>query len=382
MEDDETGLTANESRPLPTLLDEAALERVAGVLVGLGVGDALGVPYEFNDVRAASAHPPEMLGGGLGPYAPGEYSDDTQMAVCIAGVMASRNDPSSRKILDGIGAAFLHWAADGASDMGNLTARVLTTAINSSGFPTSNLGSIAGRDYREHDQSAGNGALMRTAPVALWGLALEMDYAPDCSERRELIARAARLVAGLTHADPLAGDSCVLWCEAIRVAVLEERLDMRAGLDLLPEEREEYHRGSVRPRSWWERLLDEADPTDSELMRKNGSTFGALRAAWSAIGSTTGSGEAHIRAALEKAINWGHDTDTVAAIAGSLLGARWGVSAMPEEWLRMVHGWSGVPDRSVFRAADLARLGLAIARGGSPSHEAEALWKRLAGGTP
>jgi ADP-ribosylglycohydrolase len=192
----------DESESLPALFDEAAVGRAAGVLMGLGVGDALGVPYEFDDVRAASAHPPEMLGGGLGPYAPGEYSDDTQMAVCIAGVMASGKDPCSREVLDGIGAAFLRWAAEGASDIGNVTRRVLTTAANSSGFPASNLSSIAAQDYREHDQSAGNGALMRTAPVALFGLALIDADESDRSERRQTVARAARLIAELTHADP------------------------------------------------------------------------------------------------------------------------------------------------------------------------------------
>ena len=62
-------------------------DRAAGVLLGEACGDALGVPYEFQPPIAVSERP-EMRGGGLGPYAPGEYSDDTQMAVCIAEVSA------------------------------------------------------------------------------------------------------------------------------------------------------------------------------------------------------------------------------------------------------------------------------------------------------
>ena len=60
-------------------------DRAAGVLLGQACGDALGVPYEF---ATPPRDEPQMKGGGLGPYAPGEWSDDTQMALCIAQVSA------------------------------------------------------------------------------------------------------------------------------------------------------------------------------------------------------------------------------------------------------------------------------------------------------
>src|SRR3546814_18133568 len=84
---------------------------------------------------------------------------------------------------------------------------------------------VAADHARRNPRSAGNGALMRTAPVALAHL-----------EDREQAARAAQLIASLTHGDPLATESCILWGEAIRVAVLEGRIDFCAGLDLLPPE--------------------------------------------------------------------------------------------------------------------------------------------------
>jgi ADP-ribosylglycohydrolase len=59
--------------------------------------------------------------------------------------------------------------------------------------------------------------------------------------------------------------------------------------------------------------------------------------------------------ALRAAVRAGNDTDTVAAIAGALLGARWGASAIPAEYLEAVHGWPG------YRAGDLAELALGIA---------------------
>ena len=104
-------------------LQAAHLDRTAGVLVAQACGDALGVPYEFS---APPSGEPEMKGGGLGPYAPGEYSDDTQMAVCIAEVAAKGLDLTSDDALDEIAELFLEWQEKGASDVGVQTSRVLS----------------------------------------------------------------------------------------------------------------------------------------------------------------------------------------------------------------------------------------------------------------
>ncbi|MGW2788234.1 ADP-ribosylglycohydrolase family protein, partial [Streptomyces populi] len=80
-------------------LDTRATDRAAGVLLGAAVGDALGVPYEFG-ARLRDDQQPRMIGGGLGPYEPGEYSDDTQMQVCIAEVAAGGADLRTPKALD------------------------------------------------------------------------------------------------------------------------------------------------------------------------------------------------------------------------------------------------------------------------------------------
>ena len=71
----------------------AQSDRIEGVLLGAACGDALGVPYEFGSAPLAPGEVPRMVGGGLGPYAPGEWSDDTQMAVVIARVAADHGPP-------------------------------------------------------------------------------------------------------------------------------------------------------------------------------------------------------------------------------------------------------------------------------------------------
>jgi len=310
-------------------LTDAQVDRAAGVLLGGAVGDALGVPYEFG-TPPAPTELAEMKGGGLGSFAPGEWSDDTSMAVAIAEVAATGADLTSAEALDEVARGFLRWYADGPADIGIQTAEVLrrsSAAVQRGEPPGEALRREAAAYAADHPRSAGNGALMRTGPVALAHL-----------DDRNTLAEAARRVAQLTHADPLACDSCVLWCEAIRVAVLEAEIDVRRGLDLLSESRREQ----------WSAWLDDAldlDRNRAELVpgarfTPNGFTVTALQAAVAAV-TTTPVTERHLENALHNAIRIGNDTDTVAAIAGALLGGRLGASAVPPPWRAAVHGWPG-----------------------------------------
>ncbi|MGH8869968.1 MAG: ADP-ribosylglycohydrolase family protein, partial [Actinomycetes bacterium] len=290
---------------MDTGLTPVQRDRAEGVLLTQACGDALGVPYEF----AAPPPPgeaPVMRGGGLGPYAPGEYSDDTQMAVCIAEVAATGADLTSEDALDEVAERFLTWRAEGASDIGILTRSVLGAAVRHEGRPADRLRRAARAEHDRTGRTAGNGALMRTGVV---GLAYLGD--PAAAEP------AARAVAGLTHADPLAGDACVLWSVGVATAVVEGTFaGVRAALDLLPTER----------RDQWARWLDDAEGANPGHFAPNGFTVTALQAAYAAItatpgppnGADTGSAAStHLQRALEAAVRAGDDTDTVAAIAGA-----------------------------------------------------------------
>jgi ADP-ribosylglycohydrolase len=335
------------ANPQSTGLSPQQLDRAAGMLLGAACGDALGVPYEFA-VPPGPGEMPAMKGGGLGPYAPGEYSDDTQMAVCVANVAATGADLRSDDALDQIAAGFLEWAASGATDMGAQTRAVLADARGeTSSRPARALRTAAAGLHERTGRTAGNGSLMRTGVVAL-------PYLDDPGA----MAEAARAVSDLTHPDPLAGDACVLWCAAIRRAVLDATLDgLREGLELLPRHR----------RAHWAPLIAEAERQAPAFFSHNGFVVTALQAAWSSVVNAPvpddepASGTfacQHLEQALAAAIRIGDDTDTVAAIAGALLGARWGASAIPLAWVRAVHGWPGL------RAPDLVRLSVLSATGG------------------
>jgi|GEM_PF-969246 len=338
-------------------LDTGLLDRASGVLLAQAAGDALGVPYEFA-LPPGPGNPRDpvavMRGGGLGPYAPGEWSDDTQMSVCVARVTAERDvapapgtrpaDPASEAALDEIAAAFEAWRTGGASDVGTQTAAVLRDAALRPGPAAARLRDASAALHAATGRTAGNGALMRTGAVGLVAL-----------DDRDATARAARAVAALTHTDPLAAESCVLWSEAVRVAVTAQRLDVRAGLDLLAPE------AAARWEAW---VADAEAGAPVADLRANGFTVTALQAAWRAIVTTsapqgsTFAGRDHLVAALQAAVATGGDTDTVAAIAGTLLGARYGARAVPPEWADAVHGWPGL------RALELTALARRTAQRG------------------
>jgi hypothetical protein len=173
------------------------------------------------------------------------------------------------------------------------------------------------------------------------------------------LVEAAQAVSQLTHYDPEAGDACLLWCCAIRHAVLTGELNARIGLHHIDAER----------RDLWASRLDAAEKSVPSDFPNNGWVVEALQGAWSAAMTTPIAVDDpargvfsvdHLRSALEAAVRGGYDTDTVAAIAGGLLGGVYGASAVPAEWRRLLHGWPGLGTRG------LVDLASAITRNGKP----------------
>lgn len=305
-------------------------DRAAGVLLGTAAGDALGAGYEFTYPKAEVTI--DMIGGGPFDWAPGEWTDDTSMAVAIAEVAATGIDIGSADGLDAIAAQFIRWYDSKPADIGNQTRAVLSVRSESAAAMADRARAISGR-------KAGNGSLMRTAPVAL-------SYLDDAEGARS----AAHRISSLTHDDPRAGQACELWTHAIRHAVVSGNFDgVRGFLSVADQDVAEY----------WGPLLDQAETGNPQDFSKNGWVVHALQTAWWAITSTDNGDARHLQYALEAAVRAGGDTDTTAAIAGGLLGARWGASAVPARWRRIMHGWPG------YRSSDLIRLAIKTARGGT-----------------
>jgi ADP-ribosylglycohydrolase len=325
-------------------LTTAQLDRACGVLLATAAGDALGAGYEFGPPLPGDA-PVAMAGGGSLGWAPGEWTDDTSMAIAIAEVAAAGADLRTAAAQDRVIARWAGWART-ARDVGIQTRHVLRAARR--GTAAEALAAAAALHQRT-GRTAGNGSLMRTAPAALAYLG-----DPDG------LTQAATALSALTHHDPEAAEACVLWCHAIRHAVLTGELDARAGLAPL-------RNGSRRV---WAQRLEEAEQARPADFARNGWVVEALQAAWSAIATTAVPDENpaagkfradHLRLGLESAVRGGRDADTVAAIAGGLLGAAWGASAVPARWRLALHGWPGL------RARDLIALATTIAAGSAPA---------------
>jgi hypothetical protein len=162
-----------------------------------------------------------------------------------------------------------------------------------------------------------------------------------CLHQPARLAQAARALSDLTHGHPHAGDACVLLNLAQRHAVLTGEFDLSAGMDHLPGERQDH----------WDRVITQAEIGEPEdFAIRNGWAGQALQTVWSAITNVEVEGPEHFEQALRVVVGAGGDTPTSGAIAGALLGSRWGVSAIPLDWRRHVHGWPGLRD------VDLVRL--------------------------
>ena len=312
------------------------LDRSVGAVLASAAGDALGAGYEFGPPLPDDL-PVEMIGGGAFSWTPGEWTDDTQMALAVLMPLADGAVDLAR-----IEAGFRAWYDSGPADVGNQTSAILGQA--------GSLAEVAAAfTAARPDRASGNGSLMRTGPVAL---AHPVDAAA--------IAGLAADISSLTHPDPDCSDACILWSVAIDDAI-HHAPPVRSGdtWDWASSLRQALpHLPTDGRRSRWNDLIDEAEHGHPLDFPNNGWVVHAFQAALSAICRTPvpdDRPEAHLALALSAAVRAGGDTDTVAAIAGSLLGARWGEAAVPGAWREIIHGCH-IYGRPALSAADLCAL--------------------------
>jgi ADP-ribosylglycohydrolase len=314
---------------MAVVLSQDALNRAIGAVLGGAVGDALGAGYEFGP--AVDPATVTMRPGTLTAQPAGHWTDDTAMAIAILETAATLGTLSTDEATTRVGERFVAWYRSSPSDIGVHTRSVLARAARGQ-----SITEAANEVQALNPTSAGNGSLMRTGPVALAHL----------GERDELVS-AARAMSSLTHPSELCGDACVLWTLAIDDTIRTgDLVGPRVGLEALRDER----------RSQWSSLLDEAEKFPTGSFTPNGYVVTALQAAWSAI-ITTRDDAAPFEAALRLAVSIGDDTDTVAAIAGSIAGAWCGGTVIPLAWHQGLAGWP-----HVYRDVDLMRLAVQAAQ--------------------
>lgn len=280
----------------------SARARFRGCLMGLAVGDAVGTTLEF---RAPGTFTPisDMVGGGPFGLAPGQWTDDTSMALCLATSLVERGgfDPHDQM------QRYLRWYREGylsstgrCFDIGT-TVRAALLRYEKSGDP------MAGSD---DPLTAGNGGLMRLAPVAMaWAL-----QAPETSH---FAAEATRT----THAAEEALDASRLFATQLRHALNgEDKHIILVG-----------HRARVSAPAIVEIAKGDVASWEAGHIRGSGYVVESLRAALWCFATTDS-----FEQAVLKAANLGDDADTTAAICGQLAGAYYGVQGIPAAWREQV----------------------------------------------
>ncbi len=285
--------------------------RIAGAIWGHLVGDALGVPYEFME--------PDQIGevefGARGTHdqPPGTWSDDgaLMLATLDALLQPGKLNP------DAMGQRYVAWYRDGAYtpdgdglfDIGNTTRAAMENLAR--GIPATDAGPSGDRD-------CGNGSLMRVLPIAL---------ASRMADEGVLAAR-AHLVSKITHGHPRAQVSCALY------TLLAQRLtNWSRPSNAIFANKSTLKLIYMTSQAYAPQLTAFTELLAWKERSGRGYVLDSLWSAWDAVAEATS-----FEDAIRRAIAYGHDTDTTAALAGGLAGARFGWESIPREWLRGMRG--------------------------------------------
>lgn len=292
--------------PRPDRSRPAVIDRALGALMGLAVGDALGTTLEF---RQRDSAPPvtDMVGGSPFRLRPGEWTDDTAMALALAESLIHCDGLDERDLMD----RFVSWWRSGeysctgtCFDIG-ITTREALQRFERAGQP------IAGRT---DPNTAGNGSLMRLSPVALHAVGR-----PDAD-----LAQLATRQSATTHGAQACLDACRLFA-----AMLFEAIQGAPRSQIMRTVVSDVHE-SLGPI-----IAATYRGARREQILSSGYVVHTLEAALWCVSRTTS-----FRDAVVLAANLADDADTVAAVTGQLAGAIYGLQGIPGEWRERV-AWSG-----------------------------------------
>ena len=279
------------------------LDRFRGCLLGLACGDAVGTTVEF---RPRGSFPPVTAMSGGGPFSldAGDWTDDTSLALCLAASLTEQQGFDAEDQMQ----RYVRWMDEGyysstgeCFDIGNTTSAALNR-FKRSGEP------FAGST---DPHAAGNGSIMRLAPIPMW-------FYSDLEQAIHFAGESSRT----THAAVECVDACRFYA-----AVLIAALSGAAKDDILSAPFEDIQPPELSPKI--QAIADGSyrDKGEEEISG-SGYVVDSLEAALWCFHTTD-----NYRDAILRAVNLGDDADTTAAVCGQAAGAYYGVAGIPSEWL-------------------------------------------------
>lgn len=296
--------------PNPTVKQRIPLQDAyRGCLIGLAVGDAVGTTYEFSEPGTFEAS--DMIGGGPFDLKPGQWTDDTSMALCLATSLVEKKGFDAVDQME----RYIRWYKQGymsstgeCFDIGNATRFALDKFVESD-WKNPYCGSV------DH-LSAGNGSIMRLAPIpmAFRGHPLLSQHAADSSRT--------------THGHNDCIDSCVFLSAVIAALMTQEKSEVLSS---------EFANIFITnlghfPSSELGEIIDGSYRRyEPPFINGKGHVLRTLEAALWAFYKTD-----NFRDGCLKVVNLGWDTDTTAAVYGQIAGAYYGVYDIPLEWVEKI----------------------------------------------
>ena len=288
------------------------------ILLGIAIGDALGLPVQFLDREVVAKNPvTTMIGYGQFNVPAGTWSDDSSLSLCLAESLCKGYD------LSDIANNFVKWMFEGfwtpfnkAFDIGKTTYFAVVNLRNGvSPY-------LAGMD-RERDN--GNGSLMRILPLVPYILNVEPE------ERYKIIGE----VSSLTHRHPRSILARIVLCDFAIQYINQQSCEkayqtmQQTLLQLL--KREMFIEEDVPFKRLVGLSYNEFKAIELKDIRSTGYVIDTLEASLWCIFNTS-----NFKDAVLKAVNLGDDTDTVGAITGGLAGIIYGNDSIPSEWINVL----------------------------------------------
>jgi ADP-ribosylglycohydrolase/fructose-1,6-bisphosphatase/inositol monophosphatase family enzyme len=313
------------------------LSRAQGCLLGQVAGDSLGALVEFKSAESiASAYPdggPRLLAHG-GPHkiSAGQPTDDSELALSLARCIVAQGGFDTESVAAAYAAWYHGWTH---SDSAEVCAHTWCRPFDVGGTTAQALGAVTADDARGRKASArarlaasrssqANGALMRVAPIGIWGAFRDAS----------VVAEAAREDARLTHPHRVCQDASAVYAVSLAAAI-REGLDTSQTYELaLDWLRTQHGEPSVLAT-----LESASSAPPADYLSQQGWVLIALQNAFYQLLHA-----ATFEEAVVSTVRAGGDTDTNAAICAALLGTVHARAAIPEQWQRMVLSCRPMPD--------------------------------------